>query len=235
MNLCVRQLSKAFGSQWALLNVNFELRPGDCVALLGPNGAGKTTLLKILSALMQPTSGAIEFAGAGGTPTGASSRALVGYFVPGSHFYDHLTARENLRLFTSLYGKKKTGVELDNALDQVGLLKRGDEFVAALSSGMKCRLVIAKWMLLDPGLLLFDEPYGPLDGRGIDLLEAFVAGMVRSQKTVMIATHQVPRVLNLCPRALILNQGKMVFDGACRDATANLMDTLLPEKSPWTS
>jgi ABC-2 type transport system ATP-binding protein len=234
LNLCVRQLSKAFGSQWALLNVNFELRPGDCVALLGPNGAGKTTLLKILCALMQPTSGAIEFDGAS-APSGALSRALVGYFVPGSHFYDHLTARENLRLFTSLYGKKTAGVELDDALDRVGLLKRGDEFVAALSSGMKCRLVIAKWMLLDPGLLLFDEPYGPLDGRGIDLLEAFVAGMVRSQKTVMIATHQVPRVLNLCPRALILNQGKMVFDGACRDATANLMDTLLPEKSPWTS
>ena len=231
MNLCVRQLSKAFGSQWALLNVNFELRPGDCVALLGPNGAGKTTLLKILSALMQPTSGAVEFKDTGGR----SSRARVGYFVPGSHLYDHLTARENLRLFTSLYGEKKTRVELDDALNRVGLLKRGDEFVAALSSGMKCRLVIAKWMLLEPSLLLFDEPYGPLDGRGIDLLEGFVAGMVRSQKTVMIATHQVPRALNLCPRALILNQGTMVFDGASHHATASLMDTLLPEQSQWTS
>jgi ABC-type multidrug transport system ATPase subunit len=231
LNLCVRQLSKAFGSQWALLNVSFELRPGDCVALLGPNGAGKTTLLKILSALMQPTSGAIEIEGADGAPL----RALMGYFVPGNHFYDHLTARENLRLFISLYSKRKTGAELDEALDRVGLLKRGDEFVAALSSGMKCRLIIAKWILLDPGFLLFDEPYGPLDGGGIDLLEAFVAGMVDSQKTVIIATHQVPRAVGLCSRALILNQGRMVFDGACHEATANLMETLLPQKSRWIS
>jgi ABC-type multidrug transport system ATPase subunit len=231
-------VSKAFGSQWALRNVSFELGSGDCVALLGPNGAGKTTLLKIVAALIQPTSGAVEIEPGPRELQSNHARARVGYFVPGTHFYDHLTASENLHLFLSLYGKKKTPAELDEALGRVGLRRWRDDYVSALSSGMKCRLVIAKWILLEPPSLLFDEPYGPLDGPGVDLLESFVAELICNQKTVVIATHQVPRALEVCARALILNRGKLIFDGPCREAWANvepLVSTLLPQKDRWKS
>lgn len=238
MNLRVRQLSKAFGSQWALQDINFELHAGDCVALLGQNGAGKTTLLKLLSALIQPTSGAIEIDDVKLAGAAAQMRARVGYFVPGAHFYEHLTVKENLQLFTSLYGMNNNGIDLDEALDRVGLIQWRDRFVSALSAGMKCRLLIAKWLVVEPAFLLLDEPYGPLDGAGVDLLESFVSELARRNKTVIMATHQIPRALALCSRALVLHQGQLVFDGGRDEAASNfdrLADGLLPRGERWSS
>ncbi|HWP57764.1 MAG TPA: ABC transporter ATP-binding protein [Candidatus Acidoferrales bacterium] len=222
----MRQLSKAFGSQWALRDVSFDLRAGECVALLGQNGAGKTTLLKLLSALMRPTSGAIELA-----------RPAVGYLVPGAHLYEHLTVGENLRLFLALHNNKKTPAEVEKALSRASLTGAQDWLVSALSAGMKCRLLIAKWLLVEPGLLLLDEPYGPLDGAGVDLLESFVSELTRAQTAVIIATHQIPRALALCSRALVLTRGRLVFDGPRDDAAANLDrlgESLLPRGEAWS-
>ena len=235
MNLCVRQLSKAFSSQWALQNVDFELHPGDCVALLGQNGAGKTTLLKTIATLIYPTSGAIEIDGVDLRRAPATTRALVGYFSPGGHFYEHLTPKENLQLFLALYNQKKNAAELDEALDGVGLLRWRDEWVSSLSAGMKCRLLLAKWILLEPTFLLLDEPYGPLDGSGVDLLESFVSAQTQKRRAIIMATHQIPRASTLCSRALVLNQGRLVFDGRFQEATeklGNLMGTLLPRGQP---
>jgi len=238
LNLRVRQLSKAFGSQWALQDISFDLHGGDCVALLGQNGAGKTTLLKLLSALIQPTSGAIEIDDVNLAQASARVRALVGYFVPSAHFYEHLTVKENLRLFVALYSMHNNGTDLDDALDRVGLLHWRDRFVSALSAGMKCRLVLAKWLLVQPAFLLLDEPYGPLDGAGVDLLESFVSSLAQRNKAVIIATHQIPRALALCSRALVLNQGRLVFDGERHEAALNLdrlVGSLLPRGKQWNS
>jgi ABC-type multidrug transport system ATPase subunit len=238
LNLRVRHLSKAFGSQWALHDINFELHAGDCVALLGQNGAGKTTLLKLLAALLPPTSGAIEFDDARLAGASPQMRALAGYFVPGAHFYEHLTTKENLQLFASLYGMNKNRTDLDGALDRVGLIQWRDRFVSALSAGMKCRLLIAKWLMVEPAFLLLDEPYGPLDGAGVDLLESFVLGLAQRNKTVIIATHQIPRALALCSRALVLQQGQLVFDGGRHEAASKfdgLTDGLLPRGERWRS
>jgi heme ABC exporter ATP-binding subunit CcmA len=238
LKLRVRQLSKAFGSQWALQDINFELHGGDCVALLGQNGAGKTTLLKLLSALIQPTCGAIEIDDVNLAQASARMRARVGYFVPSAHFYDHLTVKENLRLFVALYSMNQNSADLDEALERVGLVQWRDRFVSALSAGMKCRLVLAKWLLVQPAFLLLDEPYGPLDGAGVDLLESFVSGLAQRDSAVIIATHQVPRALALCSRALVLNQGRLVFDGAPHEAGLNLdrlAASLLPRREQWNS
>lgn len=212
MSVLVRNLSKAYGYFWALRDVYLEFRQGDCVALLGPNGAGKTTLLKLLSALIYPTAGEIEIDGKvlgyGNSPV----RSTIGFLSPHEHLYEKLTARENLRFFISLYDKNKNPREVDSALDQVGLARWSDAHVATFSHGMKCRLTIAKWRLLEPTLLLLDEPYGVLDGPGIDLLEAYLRGLCRTGGIVIMATHHVSRILSLCSRALILHQGKIIFD-----------------------
>jgi heme ABC exporter ATP-binding subunit CcmA len=221
LHITIRQLAKAYGFLWALKDVSFNLSPGELVALLGPNGAGKTTLLKLLAGLTLPTSGTIEFDGERAGRNSTRWRSKIGFLVPGEHLYENLTVRENLEFFCGLYDKNHSGAALDHALDALSLSSRSKEFVAALSSGMKFRLAIAKCHLLEPELLLLDEPYGVLDGSGVDLLEAFLKRQCERGRIVVVASHHVSRVLQLCSRALILHQGRLTFDE--------------PRRQPWES
>jgi len=212
LRLTVKQLAKAYGYLWALRHFDLTLSAGEFVALLGPNGAGKTTLLKLLAGLTPPTAGVIELDGRPLTGTATAERGQIGLLAPAEHLYDQLTAVENLRFFTALYDKDSSASALETALLQVGLSARAQDYVGNLSAGMKCRLSIAKWQLLDPGLLLLDEPYGVLDGSGIDLLENFLKEHCARGHIVIMASHHVARALRLCDRALILHQGRLQFD-----------------------
>ena len=217
LRVTVHRLGKAYGYRWALNEVGLEIHGGECVALLGPNGAGKTTFLKILTGLIAPSSGTISFDGMPSAGYPPRLRGQLGLLAPSDHFYENLTVAENLRFFTRLYDKRTTVKELALALERVGLAERGDDFADNLSSGMKCRLSIAKWRLLDPQLLLLDEPYGVLDGSGVDLLENFLHEQCARGHIVIMASHHVSRVLDLCNRALILHRGRLTFDEAKRN------------------
>lgn len=212
MRITVDKLAKAYGFLWALRDLELELAPGDCIALLGPNGAGKSTLLKLLCGLVPATSGAIRFDGVPFSRNRAELRARIGLLAPADHLYENLTARENLFFFCRLYGASSAIDALDTALARVGLGDRQNDHVAGLSSGMKCRLSIAKWSLLQPDLLLLDEPYGVLDGSGTDLLEEFLKQQCGRGGIVVLASHHVSRALDLCNRALILSHGRLTFD-----------------------
>ena len=215
MRLAVDKLAKAYGFLWALRDLRFDLAPGELVALLGPNGAGKTTLLKLLAGLIAPTTGTIRIDGA------PVSRAKIGLLTPTDHLYDNLTVTENLRFFSALYNRPQRAGALEDTLQEVRLTERANDYVANLSSGLKCRVSIAKWLLLDPGLLLLDEPYGVLDGSGVDLLENFLQAQCAKGHIVIMASHHIARVLKLCSRALILHQGRLTFNEA--------------KQRPWTS
>ena len=215
MRLVIDKLARAYGFLWALKDLQCELAPGEIVALLGPNGAGKTTLLKLLAGLIAPTSGIIRIDDA------PPDRAKIGLLVPADHLYDNLTVTENLRFFSALYNRQQPSAAIEEALATVRLMQRADDYVANLSSGLKCRVSIAKWLLLDPALLLLDEPYGVLDGSGVDLLEHFLLAQSAKGHIVIIASHHVARVLKLCSRALILHQGRLTFNEA--------------KQRPWTS
>ncbi|HTN73353.1 MAG TPA: heme ABC exporter ATP-binding protein CcmA [Methylomirabilota bacterium] len=221
MQLIVRKLSKAYGLFWALKDLNLDLAAGECVALLGPNGAGKTTLLKLLSGLIYPTTGDIQMNGVAFSRTSTMLRSTIGFLAPSEHIYETLTVRENLDFFMALYGKNNSSTAIETILEEVGLMRWSEEYVSALSSGMKCRLSIAKWQLLGAGLLLLDEPYGVLDGGGVDLLETFLKSQCQKGSIVVVASHHVSRVLQLCTRALILHQGKLSFNE--------------PRQQPWDS
>jgi heme exporter protein A len=214
LQVTVRQLSKAYGFLWALRDLNFQLSSREFVALLGSNGAGKTTFLKLLAGLIHPTLGNVEFDGKERSRLGEAARSRVGLLVPGEHLYDNLTARENLKFFTTAYKKLGPSLDIETALIEAGLRERADDHVAVLSSGMKCRLSIAKWKLLEPELMLLDEPYGVLDGSGINLLEEFLKDRCAKGHTVVLASHHVSRVLRICTRAIVLHQGKVAFDEA---------------------
>jgi heme exporter protein A len=212
LQLSVRRLSKAYGWVWAIKDLSLELQPGDCVALLGPNGAGKTTFLKLVAGLIYPTSGEIQLNGVPFSRGSTDQRADIGFLTPSEHLYEHLRVGENLEFFTRLYRKDLSSGVLEAVLEEVNLKRWSREYVSALSSGMKCRLSIAKWKLLNPGLLLLDEPYGVLDGSGVDLMEDFLRRHCHSGNVVVLASHHIGRVLQLCTRAVILDQGKLTFD-----------------------
>jgi len=238
LHLTVRHLAKAYGLLWALKDVSLDLPPGEVVALLGPNGAGKTTLLKLLSGMISPTGGEILLDGSNLSQSPNERRSAIGFLAPGEHLYENLTARENLTFFASLYKKRRSPGQVDAVLDEVGLQQRSKEYAAALSNGMKCRLSIAKWKLLEPELLLLDEPYGVLDGSGVDLLESFLKDRGTQGSVTIMASHHVARVLSLCTRAVILHQGKLTFDEPRQqpwDSFTRAYGEFLPHGESWTS
>ena len=214
VSLSVRMdnVSKVYGLLWALREVRLEVAAGEWVALLGPNGAGKTTLLRLLAALAYPTDGAIELFGRRLSYGNSPLRGMIGFLASGAHLYDNLTVGENLRFFVSLYRRETTAEERAEALNDVGLHEKAGEYVSALSLGMRCRLAIAKWRLVNPRLLLVDEPYGSLDSSGVDMLNRFLESLRAGGGIVVLATHDIPRVLERCSRAVILNRGRVVFD-----------------------
>ncbi len=236
MYLEIRRLSKAYGTAWALRDIDSQFRAGECVALLGPNGAGKTTLIKTLAGLIRPTSGEIFIDGIKRSGETAR-RTRIGILAPGDHLYEQLTAEENLRLFVALYGGTKHGA-ISDALAHVGLTDWAREYVGTFSSGMKCRLSIAKWRLLNPGLLLLDEPYGVLDGAGVNLLEDYVAQVCRGGGLVVLATHDLARAASVCSRAVILKRGRIVFDEPKRaswDSFFSAVREFAPRGGAWPS
>jgi len=236
--LVTRNLSKAYGLLWALRDVSLELKSGDCVAVLGPNGAGKTTLLRLLCGLLYPTDGEVAIDGATLLRGPSSLRSSIGLLSPNEHFYENLTVQENLRLFSSLYGKKIDAADLARTLGTVGLGSWSKDYVGSLSSGMKCRLAIAKWILLEPKLLLLDEPYGVLDGSGVDLLESYIKEVCRSGGIVVMASHHVSRVLAICTRALILHRARLIFDEPRQEPWLNFQRAFgefLPRGERWSS
>jgi heme ABC exporter ATP-binding subunit CcmA len=239
LRVTIHQLGKAYGYFWALKDLELQITGGERVALLGPNGAGKTTLLKLLAGLIYPTRGEIRFDGAPLTRQSVSARAAIGLLAPGEHLYDNLTARENLEFFTALYDQHRDPTRpkdaIDETLEAVGLGRWAEEFASTLSSGMKFRLSLAKWKLLKPRILLLDEPYGVLDGGGVDLLESFIRAQSDDGCVVMIASHHVARVLDLCSRAMILEQGKIVFDELHRqpwDSFTRAFGAFMPSARP---
>ena len=212
LRLIVERLAKAYGFLWALRDISLELVPGEMVSLLGPNGAGKTTLLKLLSGLTAPTAGHIRLDDDRIAAFAPQTRGRIGLLAPADHLYDHLTAEENLRFFLELYHRREALGRINSALRETGLGERAHDYAGNLSSGLRCRLSIAKWRLLEPGLLLLDEPYGVLDGSGVDLLEAFLKDHCARGNIAVMASHHVSRALHLCSRALILHRGKLTFN-----------------------
>jgi ABC-2 type transport system ATP-binding protein len=205
-------LTKRFGSNVAVDDVELLVPRGCAFGYLGPNGAGKTTLIRTLLGLTRANSGTMSLLG---VPVPAERRralARVGAIVDEPRFHTHLTGRENLRLLAAARGGE-AGTRISPSLARVGLADRADDKVASYSMGMRQRLGVAACMLGDPELLILDEPMNGLDPAGMHEMRATIQTLVSEGRTVMLSSHLLDEVERTCDAVAIVDRGRVIRQG----------------------
>lgn len=209
----VTELSRAFGRTHALYDVNLEFLSGQVSCLVGPNGAGKSTLLSLLSTLDRPTDGTLRFgANYDGVEHREHVRPHIGVVAHDSLLYGDLTGLENLRFCGQLYGRRPQ--EATDWLNRVGLGDTGDKLVSSYSRGMKQRLSIARALLPEPTLVLFDEPLTGLDRGAREFFFETVKRLRVASRIVVVVTHHLTWPSDAMDRLVVLDRGRVRFDGA---------------------
>jgi ABC-2 type transport system ATP-binding protein len=211
-----RGLVKRYKEVLAVDHVDLNVQTGDVYGFLGPNGAGKTTTLRMALGLITPTEGTVELFGR--DPMHAGARALEGVagFVESPRFYPYLSARKNLELLAALDGsdaKERIG----EVLEIVELTPRAAHRVGGYSHGMRQRLGIAAALLRHPRLLILDEPATGLDPAGMRDMRGLIRRLADEGITVLLSSHQLPEVQELCDRVAIVDRGRVVYEGALAD------------------
>ncbi len=207
--LRVEALGKRFGELVALEDVSFELAPGELLGVLGPNGAGKTTLLSAIAGVQPPSSGTV-------------SRAPreVGWAPQQTALYGKLTVAENLELFARLERVAEPRAAVEGMLEQTGLRARAGEQLARLSGGNRQRVNVAAGLLGDPPVLALDEPSASLDPAQRERLWKFVKGLTATGTAVIFSTHNPAEAQRHADRLLVLDGGRLRFDGTSRELLA---------------
>jgi ABC-2 type transport system ATP-binding protein len=213
--LKIHDLQKTYGKFRALNGLNMEVEAGSLYGLVGPNGAGKTTTIRILTGLLLPDGGSVEVDGIDALKEPKRTKGLIGYVPDEVGIYDNLKVREYLEFFSSCYGMegltaRKRAMTL---LEQVGLSGKEDFFVDSLSRGMKQRLCLARALLHDPKVLIMDEPTNGLDPRTRMEFRDMLRELNESGKTILISSHILPELAELCTDVGIIDEGKMILHG----------------------
>lgn len=193
INLLVTGLSKSFGRRRIFSELNLDMKTGDSLVVLGKNGSGKTTFLRILAGLIRADRGRVEIRREDTPIPPEKYRHLIGLVAPDLMFYEELTARENLEFFARLHGLGTYAFRLEELLDQVGLMGRGDDLVGSFSSGMKQRLKYASALLHQPDILLLDEPGTNLDSSGNEMVRQVVEEQ-KKHGILIIATNEAEEI-----------------------------------------
>ncbi|WP_019547652.1 ABC transporter ATP-binding protein [Streptomyces sulphureus] len=207
--LTIRGLHKHYGSHRALDGVDLSVETGEVYGLLGPNGAGKTTLMKAMLGLQRPSSGTIEIFG---RPVGRESLAQVGALIEVPGLWPTLTAAETMKVHARLRGVPEEWIA--PALQTVKMDGVGGRRVGAYSLGMRWRLGIAVALLARPRLLLLDEPTNGLDPVGIKEMRGIIRALADEGVAVLLASHQLAEVAQVCDRVQVLVEGRTRYEGA---------------------
>ena len=205
-----KNLTKQYGAQKSVANLNIHVRKGRIYGLLGRNGAGKTTTMKMLLGLTMPTSGEVRI---WGEALGDNEKKLlprIGSLIESPGFYPNLTATENLRIFATLRGVPNRNA-IRNALDLVGLPYKDKKLFSQYSLGMKQRLAIALAVMHDPELLILDEPINGLDPIGIAEVRSFIRNLCNERgKTILISSHILSEIALLADDIGIIDHGVLL-------------------------
>jgi len=227
----VRGQTKVFKDFWnrpkarAVDNVDFEVRKGEVFGLLGPNGSGKSTTVKLLLGLLNPTKGHIEVFGH--SPRHVQTKSRIGYLPEESYLYRYLNSRETLDFFGNLFhlDKKDRDSRAEQLLEMVGLGKTQTRAVGEFSKGMQRRIGLAQALINDPDLVILDEPTAGLDPIGCREVKDLIIALARRGKTVILSSHLLSDVEDVCDRVVIYYGGRIQADGTLKELLAT-PDTL---------
>jgi ABC-2 type transport system ATP-binding protein len=205
-----RALTKRYGEATLAVDaLGLRVRGGEVYGFLGPNGAGKTTTLRMLLGLVRPTSGDATVLGA--APGSPAALARIGAMVEAPGLYPYLSGRDNLRVLAGHAGAPPERV--DAVLAETGLSDRADDRARAYSTGMKQRLGVAAALLKDPELLILDEPTNGLDPAGMAEMRAFIRALARGGRTVVLSSHLMSEVEQICDRVGVIRDGALIAEG----------------------
>ena len=221
--ISVRGLTKVFTDFWgrpkarAVDTVNFEVRRGEVFGLLGPNGSGKSTTIKMLLGLLYPTKGHIEIFGH--SPRHVQTKARIGYLPEESYLYKYLDSRETLDFFGNLFQlpPEQRDQRTEQLLEMVGLNQVRSRTVGEFSKGMQRRIGLAQALINDPDLVILDEPTAGLDPLGCREVKDVILALKNRGKTVILSSHLLSDVEDVCDRVVIYYGGKIQADGTLKE------------------
>ena len=221
------ELTKVFSDFWhrnkveAVSSLNLKVPQGKIYGLLGPNGSGKSTIIKLILGLLHPTKGSISVMGK--SPQHVSTRRIIGYLPEESQLYRHLTAVETLYFYGRLFGLKKRELHerTQQLIEMVGLASAADRPVGTFSKGMTRRIGLAQALINDPDLLILDEPTAGLDPVGCRQTKNLLTALAARGKTVVISSHLLADMEDVCNRIMLLHNGRCLAEGAIDDLLKN--------------
>jgi len=229
----IRSLSKHFGSLRAVDGVSFNVERGEILGFLGPNGAGKSTTMKMVTGFVTPTSGSIQVCGHDVASDAVAAKSKIGYLPEGAPAYSDMTPRAFLEFIAEIRGFSKSEARrrIDDVIQRVHLESVVLQPIDTLSKGYKRRVGLAQAILHDPEVLVLDEPTDGLDPNQKHEVRTLIKEMGR-EKAIVLSTHILEEVEAVCTRAIIIDMGRVVFDGkpeeleaqAPRDVEKNRMD-----------
>ena len=211
----IKDLTKSYGNLVAVSHLDLHIEAGDIFGFIGPNGAGKTTTMRILVTLLEPTSGTTLIDGLDVTKKGKEVRRRVGYMPDFMGVYDDLKVFEYLEFFAAAFGieHRKRKEIVDGVLELTDLVSKAKAPVDSLSRGMQQRLGLARVLIHDPKVLILDEPASGLDPRARIEIRELLRELKRMGKTIMISSHILSELEEICDRVGIIEHGQLVFGG----------------------
>ena len=220
----IDQLTKRYGEFTAVDNVSLTLDRGRILGFIGPNGAGKTTTIKILVGLAKPTSGSASIAGADCVRDARRIKRLVGYMPDTFGSYDNMSVREYLDFFGAAFGipRKPRAARIAEVMETTNSTYMQDRYVETLSHGMKQRVGIARTLLHDPDVLVFDEPANGLDPEARIEMRELLLRLAEMGKTLIVTSHILPELSRICDQVAIIHEGKLMAFGMLDDILRQL-------------
>ena len=217
----VEHLTKTYGDLVAIQDVSFQVQRGEVLGFLGPNGAGKTTTMRILTGFLPPTSGRVTVAGFDVFEESLEARRRIGYLPETVPLYPEMTVARYLDFVAALRDVPNRQDAVEQVMHQVGLIDRADTIIGKLSKGYRQRVGLAQALVHDPEVIILDEPTIGLDPKQIIEVRELIRNL-GGDHTVILSTHILPEVSQVCSRVLIINEGQIVAEDTPERLTARL-------------
>jgi ABC-2 type transport system ATP-binding protein len=210
----VESLDKLYGDFKAVESLSFTVAPGEVLGLVGPNGAGKTTTLRSLCGIVAPTHGRVEIGGHDLKTAPVAAKAKLAFVPDEPQLFEYLTVEEHLRFIARLYGVTDAPQRIPALLTELELSEKARTLPTELSRGMRQKLAIACGLLHDPAALILDEPLTGLDPAGMRRMRATIAARARAGTAVILSSHLLQLVEELCTKLLVIHRGRCVAYGS---------------------